>query len=307
MTREQKDELVRLLPEAKVSFDESMSGHCSIGAGGPAEAFVVVEKIDELKRVIEWSSEKNIDYRFWGGGGNMLVRDGGVRGLVIKLGESFSSIEVERESGNDVFVKAGAATSTAELARWSADAGLSGLACLAGVRGTVGGNLIMNAATSAGAIGDAVEELSIIDREGRELTLKRSALHFEYRRLKLPRTAAVIRCLLRLERTGIDEAKAALEEAMKKRSEAQPAEAKSLGCVFKNPGKTPAGVLIEDAGLKGVRVGGARVSTIHANFIVNEGKAASRDITVLMGLVRERVKENSSVVLEPEIQIIGDE
>lgn len=290
-----------------VKFDESLSRYTTIGIGGPAESFVVVDSVDELKTVLDFTSEQMIDFRILGGGSNTLVKDGGLRGLLIKLGDGFDTIVVERAIDDDVYVSVGSATSTRRLVKWAADEGLSGLEILAGVWGSVGGNLISNAGTGEGSIGSVVEELTLVSREKRELTMKKQALKFEYRSLKIPRTATIVRTLLKLTRSTPSYVHSKVATLIEKRRATQPMGVKSLGCIFKNPPKTSAGILIEDAGLKGVRVGGARVSSVHANFIVNEGNSTARDVIVLMNLVRERVKESSGIVLETEIEIIGEE
>lgn len=305
MTRRQRDELMGLLPEGRVRFDEPMSLLSSIGAGGPAEAFVEVENIETLKKIIEWAASEKLDWRFMGGGSNTLVRDGGLRGLAVKLAGEFDSMAVERELGDQVFVTVGAAVSTQKFVRWCGEKGLLGAEKLAGIWGTVGGNLATNAGNDAGSVSDLVEEITIVNRDLREITMKKSALRFEYRSFKIPGTAAIVRALFKFKKSEAAEVQNLIDTHMKKREDSQPVGQKSLGCIFRNPGKTPAGVLIEEAGLKGVRVGGARVSTVHANFIVNEGRASARDITVLVSLIRERVKENTGIILETEIEIIG--
>ena len=305
MTREQREELQALLPEGRIVFDEPMSRHSTMGVGGPAEAYVMVADEGELTRIIEWADEQGIEYCFWGAGSNVLVRDKGLRGLVIGLGDGFDYIEMDREDVDRVYVSVGAAVSTTHLVRWCVGRGLSGVEPLAGIPGTVGGNILTNAGTAQGNISDAVEELTIVNRERRVLTIRKAALRFEYRQLKLPRTAAVIRCLLRLGRDDPKAVAGRVQEIQKGRWESQPQGVRSLGCVFRNPGKTSAGMLIEDAGLKDVRIGGARVSSVHANFIVNEGGATSKDVIVLMSLIRDRVKQQSGISLEPEIKIVG--
>lgn len=307
MTREQKAELLRLVQRGEVRFDEPLARHCAMGVGGPAEAFVIVESIEELCGLIRWAMDQTIDLRMWGGGSNTLARNGGVRGLVVKLGEGFSGVELGQDLGNQAVVRAGAATPTAQLTRWCAEHGFSGLECLSGCYGTVGGNLLMNAGMPEGSIGDVVEEVTVIDREGREVSLKRSALRFEYRSLKIPRTMALIRGLFRLRRASPEEVQSAMEKLLVRREETQPTGSRSLGCVFRNLDAAPAGKLIEEAGLKGVRVGGARVSALHANFIINEGRATARDVEILINLIRERVKDQTGISLEPEIVIVGEE
>lgn len=305
LSRRQKEEIVALLPSSQVKFDEPLSFHSSMGVGGPAECFIVPSNIEELKKLLGWATEQNIEYRFLGGGSNVLVRDGGVKGLIIKLGTGFDFVEEVQSSNQDVLVKVGAAYGTARFLAWSRDRGYAGFERLAGVWGTLGGNLLTNAGTNLGTISDLIEEVTIVTREMKELTIKKSALKFEYRSLKLPRTAAVVSAVLKLAKSTPDEVALAIEKQMTKRGETQPIDQKSLGCVFKNPGKTAAGFLIEDAGLKGVRVGGARVSSVHANFIVNEGSATAKDVVVLINLVRERVREQTGLSLETEVEIIG--
>lgn len=298
---------MNLCPQGQVLFDEPMSRHSSMGVGGPAEAFFVADSVGELKSAVAWAMDRAIDYRFWGGGSNMLVRDGGLRGMAIKLGGGFDFVKFERGDDGEAFVSAGAATPTRKFVEWCAGEGLAGIEALAGCWGTVGGNLLTNAGTDAGSMADFVEEITVVDREGRELTMKRAALKFEYRELKLPKTMAVVRALFKFRRSNPEEVKAAVVERMAGREETQPTGVRSLGCVFKNPEKPAAGVLIDEAGLKGIRIGGARVSSVHANFIINEGKATARDVCVLMSLIRERVKEQTGIVLEPEIEVVGEE
>ena len=307
LTREQKEGFFGLPLKIPIKFDEPLSRYTTIGIGGPAESFAIVDSVDELKIVLGFVSEQMIDFHVLGGGSNTLIKDGGLRGLIIKLGDGFDTIVVDRTIDNDVYVSVGSATPTQRLVKWAADEGFSGLEFLAGVWGTVGGNLVGNAGTNTGSIGDVVEELTLVSREQRELTMKKQALKFEYRNLKITRTATIVKTLFKLTRSTPSDVHSKVATLMEKRRATQPVGVRSLGCTFKNPGKTSAGVLIEDALLKGVRVGGARVSTVHANFIVNEGNATARDFTVLMNLVRERVKESSGVVLETEIEIIGEE
>lgn len=307
MSREQKEEIKRIISPERVFFGEPMAKHSTMGVGGNAECFAVVNSLEELKALLNFTSERGVEYRFWGNGSNVLVRDKGVRGIIARLGEKFDFVEELRRDGDDVHVSVGAATSTQKLVRWAAAEGLMGMEGLAGIPGTIGGNLATNAGTEAGAIGDVVDELTVVTKEGRELSMKRQALRFEYRSLKIPGTSALVRAVLKLKKSSAEEISARVEEAMKRRRKNQPVGEMSLGCIFKNSGKTSAGLLIDEAGLKNVRIGGARVSNVHANFIVNEGKATARDITVLIGLIREKVREQTGISLETEIEIIGDE
>lgn len=291
-----------LLPADRARFDEPLSAHSPIGVGGAAEAFVIVEGMEELRGAIAWAMEHAVDYRFWGGGSRTLARDGGVRGLTIALGSAFREIRVERTSGEEHFVQVGAATTVARFIDWSVEKEMAGAEILLGCRGTIGGALIAGAGTAGRSASDLVQEITVVDREGRELSMKRAALRIEDGRLKLPRTMVIVRALFKLVRGSPEEIRAQIAA----RREVSPVDEACLCDVFRNPGKVPAAMLIEDAGLKGVRVGGARVSLADANRIVGEGRATARDAIVLMNLIRERVKEQTGVALELRVEVIGD-
>lgn len=306
----QKSALLEISRNA-VRFDETMAAHSTMHVGGPADAFVVPQDTEMLKAVMGWAIENEVPYTFLGGGSDTLVRDSGVRGIVIHLRDGFGRLEISHESGDEMFVSADSGVHTGVLLRFAKEKGLSGVEGLTGIPGTVGGNVMTNAGTALGWISDVTEEITVVDRQLRELTVKRKGLEFSYRQLKLPRSTAVIRALLKLKKDD----PAAIEERMngllEKRSTTQPRGYPTLGCVFKNPEKGgkqkgSAGALIDEAGLKGVRVGKARVSEVHANFIVNEGGATAKDVEILIGLVRENVKERFGVTLEAEIHIIGE-
>ncbi len=306
MMREQRDNLKGLLPEGRVLFDEPMSNHSTMGVGGRAEAYLVVDNEEELKSVMAFADENGVDYHFWGAGSNVLVRDGGLHGLVIRLGEGFEGIETDRDTPEGVYVYVGSAVSTPRFVNWCSENGLSGVEWLAGMPSTVGGNVLMNAGMGDNSISDVVEEVTLINRDRKTLSIRKKVLRFEYRKLKVPRTAVVSRALLKLKRVERSEVVTKTQAFFEKRKGSQPQGAKSLGCIFKNPGKGSAGMLIDEAGLKGVRVGGARISNVHANFILNENGATAKDVLVLMSLIRDRVKQYAGVILENEIIIIGD-
>lgn len=306
----QKNELVAIALDG-VRFDERMAPHSTIRIGGPVDAFVLPRDIETLKSVMRWAVESEIPHLFLGWGSDTLVRDGGVRGVVINTAQGFKRIEIACESGDDVFVTAESGVSTSTLVHFATENSLSGVEGLAGIPGTVGGNIITNAGTSLGSISDVVDEITIVDRQLKELTIKRKALEFSYRRLKLPRSTAVIRTLLKLRRGNCQEIKQKIGVFLEKRRQTQPVGVLTLGCIFKNPQKdgkksSSAGGLIDEAGLKEIRVGKARVSDVHANFIINEGGATARDVEVLIGLIRERVKEKFGILLEPEIHVVGE-
>jgi UDP-N-acetylmuramate dehydrogenase len=300
MTREQRQALAALLPAGNVCFDEPMERHSAVAAGGPAEAFVRVADVGELSRVVAWCCDEAIDYRFWGAGSAILVRDGGMAGLLIALGRAFEHTAIEREVDGDILLAAGAAVRLTDLAAIGEREGLVGLAPFAGEPGTLGGALC-----AAEGLAERCAEVTIVTKERRELTLTASALRIEEGRLKMPRTAAIVRALLRCARAGSENAVHLVGEGGQAIG-ADAAPSPRLAHVFRSPCKTEARILIEEAGLAGVRVGAARVLPSDANAIANEGQATVRDIVVLMNLMRDRVREHSGITLLPAIEVWGE-
>jgi len=305
LTREQREELSKMLPPERVCFDECMSRHSFVGMGGPAEAFSIAADVVELRELIAWAGERKVDYCFVGCGGKTIVRDGGIRGLTIRLGEGFRFINVESESDGTVFVSVGSSTTVPEFINWCADNCFAGLEELVSSCGSIGGCLSMNVKVGERSIGDFVEEITIINREGKELSLRGKSLRFDEDSLKIPRTAVIARAVFRLGRGDRSEIMAKLEGFNESLSKKISQGIGFISGVFKSEGKTSADILIDDARLNGIRVGGARVSMIDSNAIVNEGKATARNVTVLMSLIRDRVKQQTGIVLEPRISIIG--
>ena len=299
LTREQRDELNAMLPPGRVRFDEQMSLHSSASVGGVAEAFITVESTTELKNTISWAVERDVEYRLWGRGSAQVIRDKGARGLFISLGEGFGGMSIDRVDGDDVFVMCGASAKLYDLAGFIGNEKLVGLDAVAAARGTLGGFISSSAAASDEEPMAALEELSVMTKDGRELTLKRAALRVEEGHIKLPRTTAIVRALLKMTREAqIAEAKAASSEI--------PLDRPALCGVFASGCRTTASELIEDAGLIGVRVGGARVAGEDANSILNQGKATARDFAVLMNLMRDRVREQTGITMVPRVEFIGE-
>jgi UDP-N-acetylmuramate dehydrogenase len=304
LTREQKDEMAALLPEGAVLFDEPTALHSVVRAGGPVEAFVTARDVDDLKRVLEWADTHSVEYRFWGVGAFTLVRDGGLSGIIIKLGNSFREIAVEGTGGDDVFVSVGAAAKTRELLNFARAEGLAGAERLTGAQGTVAGLLCAASIPRDFVLEGMIEELTMVTRDMRELTLRGSGLRFEDGRLRIPRTAAVTKLLLKFRKSTTEEVSRALEEGFKS---AQPSdEQPHYSFAFESPCKTKAADLIDDAGLLGVRVGGARISTVKGDSIVNESEAKARDVAILISLVRDHVKQDMGVVLTATIDVVGE-
>ncbi|MBI2974416.1 MAG: UDP-N-acetylmuramate dehydrogenase [Deltaproteobacteria bacterium] len=295
-----KNEL-QSIAKGRISFDEPMRDHTTIKIGGPADIWFEPLDLEDLKIVTACADRNDIPKHIFGNGSNTLVRDKGIRGMAITLSK-FDWINKNEEN----IVCVGAGVHLQRLLGWSVENSLSGLEELAGIPGTVGGAVIMNAGTKDGSIGDVVKNLKWASK-GRVYSAEKGDLEFSYRKLKLPRGAIVFEISLGLKPSGKQEIESKIEKIRHRRKEIQPLLWPSLGSVFKNPASgSKAWGLIDDCNLRGVRVGGARISNEHANWIVNEGNATAKDVEVLIKMVKERVKEKSDVILEPEIVIIGE-
>ncbi len=300
--------------EGKVRFGESMARHTTWRIGGPADAMVFPESEDDVRDLIVLLNEHNTDWFVLGGGSNLLVLDGGIRAVVISPAPGLSDVlEAPLPEGRGVRVQAGA--SLAKACRFAADKGLSGLAFAAGIPGTVGGAVMMNAGIPGAEMSDVVSEIRMIGPEGGNMTIGRSELDYSYRRLRLPRRAAgvpgrpgiIVSAVLMLRKGDSERIRDETEEMLARRNQSQPG-GLTAGSVFKNPpGGPAAGRLIDRAGLKGYAAGGAVVSGKHANFIVNRGGASASDVLELMETIRRRVKDASGVELEPEVRVVGEE
>lgn len=290
----------------EVAFDIPLSEQTSIRIGGPADALIWPQDENQLVQALRFAREKGLDHFILGKGSNTLVRDGGFRGIVINLAKGFREFKKSKENGESVWIMAQAGVPTQQLVRWGAMEGLSGLERLAGVPGTVGGNIYMNAGTYLGEIGELVEEVKWCDRQGVAKRWGKEKLKFEYRSSNLPSSCVVLEGVLKLRKGNPETIEKKVREVFEKRGLAQPIDTPNLGSVFKNPGKKKAWELIEEAGCKGVRVGGARIADKHANFIINEGKATAKDVEVLIRMVKDRVKQTCGETLETEVKIVGE-
>ena len=294
-----------------VRFDEPMAGHTSFRIGGPADAWVEPESESQLKVILQWARRQNIPYLTIGGGTNLLVRDGGIRGMVIHIGRMASEVSWVRR-GEAVAVSAGAGVATKRICALALRHGWQGMNFALGIPGTVGGAVLMNAGTAHGSMAGIIESVTVMTASGEKEKLQRRALNEDYRRLQLPDTpsgtavlTAVGLALAPGDRKRIrDQAR----QWMRGRSKNQPAWQPSAGCFFKNPSKDqPAGRLIDQAGLKGWRFGGAQVSSRHANFIINRGDASAQDVLAVAAKVRKAVKFQFNIDLVPEVRIVGQE
>jgi len=299
---------------SNVKFDEPMSRHTSLRVGGPAEAFAVPENIETLKALITRAWQKSVPYLIIGDGTNLLVTDGGIRGIVIVLTKCLKEITQTNKTKENIIIAAMTGVRLQTLCNYAINSGLAGLNFALGIPGTVGGAIMMNAGTASGWIENVLEAVTVLMPTGETKTIAKQGLKFSYRHLALNTQPnhiyadqpVLIDGSFALYPSDPHKLKAEAKEIIKSRKQNQPIDIPSAGCFFKNPetGKT-AGELIDLAGLKGTSIGGAEVSTKHANFLVNTGQASATDFMTLMELVQETVSKKFNTDLEREVKIVG--
>ena len=289
----------------RVRFAEPLRRHTSFRIGGPADVWVEVADAEEIRRVQAIAAAADLPLFILGGGTNVLVSDRGVRGIVMHLGRAMASLDW-RANGVGSHVRAGAAVPFKRVVNEAIARTLAGLEFAEGIPGTIGGGLLMNAGAFGGEISQVIEYVEGVDAGGTAQRLPRNVLRFGYRQFDLPKGFIVthMEFLLRPgERATIVTKRAA---AKRRREAHQPLGYPNAGSIFKNPPGEFAGRLIEAAGLKGHRHGGAMVAEQHANFIVNAGDATAADVRAVMAEVARRVWEMQGIRLEPEIKLVGD-
>ncbi len=296
--------------KGEIRRNEPLSRHTSFAIGGPADIVAYPVDRDDLLALLREIKAKGMPVFILGGGTNLLVRDGGFRGVVVNL-KNLRTIAVEREyrsiGGSFAVVLAEAGVSLPKLLAFTAEEGLTGLEFAAGIPGTVGGAVCMNAGTAAGEIGDVIDTVTLISMEGRLVTKGRDEMGFGYRTSSIPEGHLVLDMRVALRRGEKDKIQARIHDLMDARKKNQPWGLPNAGSMFRNPHEESAGKLIEAAKLKGRRVGDAQVSDKHANFIVNLGKAKASDVLSLMDIVKQTVLDVHGVRLEPEIKIVGED
>jgi len=279
-----------------------MSKYTSFKTGGKANALVIPETLDELKEILVSLSGENKPYMVMGNGSNILVRDEGYHGTIVKLGNAFSQIEI-----NETEVKVGAGALLSAVANEVMESDLSGFEFASGIPGSMGGAIFMNAGAYGSEMKDIVTCASIMSKDGlKEYTLDVLGLKLSYRHSVLYETGDIVTSVtLKLDRADKEEVRMKMRNLLEQRNAKQPVAIPSAGSFFKRPAGHFAGKLIEDAGLKGLSVGGAKVSELHGGFIVNYNNATATDIIDLMVLVQNTVYDKFGVRLEPEVRIIG--
>lgn len=297
--------------KGKAETDVSMAEYCSLKAGGRAAALAFPPGREELEALIAFLRQKRIPYLPFGRGTNLLVRDGGYPGVLVSLSEGFLKVESGCEEGEKLLrIRAEGGAPLARVVELAAQEGGAGLAALVGIPGSVGGAIRMNAgpAGSKGQIGGSVKTVLVLESSGRTASRDRDELKFGYRESALKDREFVLEAVLELAPGKPEKIRKEMETIREKKKSTQPWDLPSAGSIFKNPDRgSKAGQMIEEAGLKGVRIRGAQVSPVHANFIVNVGGATAKDILSLIGMIRDRVKEKFGAQLELELKVIGED
>lgn len=294
-------ELQNVMGGSGIFMDEPMKKHTTFRVGGPADVLVQPDET-ALAAILALCRQYHVSYSFIGNGSNLLVGDKGIRGVVIEMTDPMGNIEVH---GTQITAQAGAMLS--KIANTAASNGLGGMEFAAGIPGSVGGAVVMNAGAYGGEMKDIIEKVYVLDENGAQLELDRDALDLGYRHSCIPdKKYIVTKVVLELVPRNEAEIRSEMKELNEKRAEKQPLQYPSAGSTFKRPEGYFAGKLIMDAGLRGYQVGGAQVSEKHCGFVINKGDATAADICQLMRDVSDKVQAQFGVVLEPEVKMIGE-
>ncbi len=296
------DYIKNIVPRERLLFHEPMSKHTTFKVGGEADCMILIEKEEEILKLIPFFEKIEQDYFILGNGSNLLVGDKGYRGIVLKLGDGMKQITIEE---NCLRVQAGALLSqTAAAAR---DASLTGLEFAAGIPGSIGGAIVMNAGAYDGEMKQIVESVKVMNHDGEILVLDNDTMEFGYRTSIIKdRPFVVLEVVLKLQPGNREKIQTRMDELAELRRSKQPLNYASAGSTFKRPEGQFAGKLIMEANMRGFRIGGAQVSEKHCGFVVNTGKATAEDVKEVIEEVQLKVKERFHVTLEPEVIFLGD-
>lgn len=295
--------LLNILDEKDIKLDEPMKKHISFRVGGPADILVKPRSEEQIKEVIAFVKKENIPYIVKGNGSNLLVKDGGIRGIVIEISDNFNSYEIE---GKIVKIQSGALLSI--IGKAALKQNLKGFEFAAGIPGTIGGALAMNAGAYGGEMKDIVKSVRLMDTDGNIFCLTNEEMQFGYRKSILSKSDyIVLSSEIELEEGSYEEIKEKMSDFSNRRITKQPLNLPSAGSTFKRPEGYFAGKLIDDSGLRGLTLRGAQVSDKHCGFVVNLGEAKAKDILDLMYVVKSTVKNKFGVTLEEEVKILGED
>lgn len=295
--------LLNIVGEENIKLDEPMKKHISFRVGGPADILVKPTTEQQLSDIIKLIKKENVPYLIIGNGSNLLIKDGGIRGVVIEISNNFNHFEIE---GNKVKIQAGALLSVVGKAVLREE--LKGFEFAAGIPGTLGGALAMNAGAYGGEMKNIVKSVKLMDTDGNVFEFTNEDMEFGYRRSILSKTDyIVLSAEIELEKGNHEEIKATMMDFTQRRVTKQPLSLSSAGSTFKRPEGHFAGKLIEDSGLRGLTLRGAQVSEKHCGFVVNLGNAKAKDLLELMYVVKSTVNAKFGIMLEEEVKILGED
>ncbi|WP_284140846.1 UDP-N-acetylmuramate dehydrogenase [Virgibacillus sp. LDC-1] len=296
------EELVRIASKQNVLMNECLKDHLYTKLGGKADFFVTPETYEQVQQIVKLANKENIAFTLLGNGSNLIIKDGGIRGIVMNLGK------LNKIAGNGLKITAQSGARIIDTSREALHLRLTGLEFACGIPGSVGGALYMNAGAYGGEIKDVLESCIVVDRNGELLNLAAEELALDYRTSNIPDNGyIVLEGTFALQAGDYEEIKAVMDDLTFKRESKQPLEYPSCGSVFKRPPGYFAGKLIQDSGLQGKQIGGAQVSLKHAGFIVNKENATATEYIELIQHVQATVKEKFGVRLEREVRIIGED
>lgn len=296
------DKLEEIVGKDKIKYNEKMSKYTTMKVGGPCDCIVFPDEISKIKEIIDFCKNENITFYVIGNGSNLLVKDEGIHGVVIKLGHRFSKIELDGE-----YILAYAGATMPALSQLAKKNSLKGLEFACGIPGTIGGGVKMNAGAYGSQISDILYEVTYMDEKEEIKTIKNKDCSFGYRKsiFTINPNYVILSAKFKLEKGNIDEIENKMKENSLARKTKQPLEYPNFGSVFKRPEGYFVGKLVDDAGLRGYKIGGAQVSTKHTGFIVNVDNATCKDVLDLIGYVQTTVYNKFNVKLTPEVIIIG--
>lgn len=295
--------LLKQIPESIIKIDEPMKNHTSFKIGGPADIYVAPQTIQQLVSVVGVCKKYQVPYFILGNGSNLLVKDGGYRGVMIHLFKNMNAITIEKE---EVYAQAGALL--VKVANTCLDASLAGFEFAHGIPGTIGGAVYMNAGAYGGEMKHVLISADVIDSDGQLITLSNEELELGYRTSKAQTEDMVILgARLGLKKGNPQEIKEKMNDLSYRRRSKQPLTLPSAGSTFKRPEGCFAGKLIMDAQLSGCRIGDAAVSEKHCGFVVNMGKATSKEVMELIHYIQDTVKDQFGKDLHPELRVIGED
>lgn len=294
------------LVNGRIRVNAPLADFTSFRIGGPADAVVEPNSVQELVELVSYLRTERIYHVMLGAGTNVLFQDAGLRGVVV-VSTGIRDMEIHASGSGRAEIRVSLGVHLNSLIKASCTTNLSGLEDLWGIPGSLGGAVVTNAGAGNTCIGDLIREISILDGRGRIVSLKRGDFSYGYRFMRLPENCIVLAAMLELHGADATRIQENLDKARSRRKGKQPLNLPSAGCIFKNPaGETAAGALIDQLGFKGLSRGGAQISPVHANFIVNTGGAAAQDVLQLISKIEDEVKKRYNITLECEIKIIPE-